>query len=1764
MTRHFLSIVLVIMTNCLWAQETITPSPSMVFDANPGSADGGAANITSVDDRVYYEANGTLWMYDGSSSAATVNLGGATYQYIAGQLAGNIYFVASTSGTGSELFRHDGTTTSLVADINPAGDSQIAPQEYATLGGKLYFVADDGSEGSEVWKTDGTSTSRVTDIASGSGASDPQSLTVLGNTLYFTAIESANRELYSYDGLSLSLINNSDGSGYTSVPDKTSFSISDYHDKLYFTAYDVANGHDLWRYDGTHVAWFNNDKSGSDSKPRQLIVAGAKLFWLADGATASDALYEYDESAITIHESTNVSDWGQLSAYGDQLLFSYYIIPAGQHHLVTLNGGSFFTIVSSTGSFKSYVRVGKYVYYNLELDPGVSYQLGVEEIDGTFSETVDVNADGDDLIANLSLHHSTLFFEGYDGTNGKELWKLRTTNFLPEIVNAIPDTSLIILEGNVEFDLTTVFSDADQDDLTFSALTAGSGVLDASVSGDYLVLDLIEVGTATVSVTATDALGGETSFDFIVDVINPYINYSGAFEESGVNDGSVTGEIQIALTGDTFVNGGGVLTEGTHFTIDNLPNEFTPSLVVSAEGDAAILTLSGQAVDHDATNSIDGLVFTFTDAAFTSSLAANVTNAVSFDSGEGITFDVYPAATIYFHIQGITRPKGAEPVIYSLEYIFQNPGGSPTTVTATSSDEAVATTSVIDLGNPVDIRYDLKVTPLAPGTSTITVSVTTEAGATTSQAFDINVIESYLTFSPKVSLLDDLTLTDEGKRTFPYFGSPYFSPDGNKIIRQAPLKLAFQLELNVESDITYGATNSEEVPPQPLTPIATEYSFGYLTHGNSNDITFNADGTRAYISEQGGPLLQFLLSVPFDLRSESALEASITPALDGDLGNMELSADGNYLFYYAYSNKEIQQLELTAPYDISGGLTKVAAFAVDSLTSPASFGFNPDGSMVYIVDETDYTVSYYSLAAAYDLTTAPEYLGKYQFDISELKSSPTSEFYLLGVYWSKDGKKLYTETWEDGVTSLQQYAVSGGITVFNEIAGNAGEVDGEMLVTSKASKFVNAGGALEEGTHFTIENLPEGLHPVGNVGIDGYQMALTFTGAAADHDVLDNVSDLQVTFTDVAFESGTVSDFANAVAASTGFGIEFISSPKPGIAKKISDTTVYVASTPIQYMSGDYFSSGEALTYDVSSANSAVATAIQADGVLSVNVLAAGSTLITVTAIGESHGTASQTFTVTGMSPYLVFGEDDGTGTLTGGFTETEEDNGTLTGSIAISVVGGQFVNAGAALENGVHFSMSNLPEGLSPIISVNTTGDKAILTLGGQAASHDPANDVANLQITFTDAAFATGDASVFVNAVEANTGLGIGFIAIPIPEITKTFADTTAYVTAELQFDLGDYFSLGEALTYDVSSANSAVATAIQADGVLSVNVLAAGSTLITVTAIGESHGTASQTFTVTGMSPYLVFGEDDGTGTLTGGFTETEEDNGTLTGSIAISVVGGQFVNAGAALENGVHFSMSNLPEGLSPIISLNTTGDKAVLTLGGQAASHDLADDVANLQVTFTDVAFATGDASIFTNAIGVTTGFGVAFIETVAPVRDVEDIKVGPPGKGGGVITISLSEVFPDAVTLHFSIHSSNQSVATAKIVGTDIIITPVGAGVTTITVVATRTSASGRTQSQMIEFNVEVAAEVLGTGEELAVRPKIYPNPTTETFNVDFDKEYRNITVQISDVAGQLIFSSFYGSTARVECSIQAEPGTYILIIRGDHVPLSSYRIIKK
>ena len=237
-----------------------------------------------------------FWSFNGASQTPIdmyPNTGSSFPQHFT-QFNGKLYFNANgTAGQGSELWRYSGSgVPTEAARIYPNNGS--SPEHLAEYQGELYFSAYDGVHGRELWKYDGAAASLVADIVPGPNlSSNPTGLTAYDGKLYFSASDPVHgTELWSFDGMSAQLVGEINptpdpGNGDTFMMDSSPADLTVFEGKLFFSANDGAHGRELWSYDGNQLSLVNDINPGQyGSEVSELTVYNGELFFSADNGYA--------------------------------------------------------------------------------------------------------------------------------------------------------------------------------------------------------------------------------------------------------------------------------------------------------------------------------------------------------------------------------------------------------------------------------------------------------------------------------------------------------------------------------------------------------------------------------------------------------------------------------------------------------------------------------------------------------------------------------------------------------------------------------------------------------------------------------------------------------------------------------------------------------------------------------------------------------------------------------------------------------------------------------------------------------------------------------------------------------------------------------------------------------------------------------------------------------------------------------------------------------------------------------------------------------------------------------------------------------------------------------------------------------------------------------------------------------------------------------------------------------------------------------------
>jgi ELWxxDGT repeat protein len=364
-----------------------------------------------------------------------------------------LYFCANDGSHGWELWRSDGMNAGMLDDIRPGMLDDIrpssSPSDLTEVNGTLFFSATTSASGRELWKSDGTEagTILVTNICPGSVSSSPANLTEMNGVLYFTATSNGTNWLWKNDANGVSSVGNQNCARNPQF-------LTVMNGILFFGADGSTNGWKLWKSDGTVNGTVLVKDTGiwscrSTDFPSYLtVVNGLLYFRAARQVWVLGGDYGYAMSSVDLWKSDGTAN-GTVSVKeinSDQ--------SSWPHCLTALNGLVYFTAFDSVHGYELWKSDGtingtvlvKDIKSNAVIDAKSSFPTNLTTVnnllyfsandgtngrelwksDGTSYGTTlvkDINPAGNADPQALTDMNGMLFFSAYTITNGWELWK---------------------------------------------------------------------------------------------------------------------------------------------------------------------------------------------------------------------------------------------------------------------------------------------------------------------------------------------------------------------------------------------------------------------------------------------------------------------------------------------------------------------------------------------------------------------------------------------------------------------------------------------------------------------------------------------------------------------------------------------------------------------------------------------------------------------------------------------------------------------------------------------------------------------------------------------------------------------------------------------------------------------------------------------------------------------------------------------------------------------------------------------------------------------------------------------------------------------------------------------------------------------------------------------------------------------------------------------------------------------------------------------
>ena len=1198
-------------------------------------------------------------------------------------------------------------------------------------------------------------------------------------------------------------------------------------------------------------------------------------------------------------------------------------------------------------------------------------------------------------------------------------------------------------DGSVTGSITATLKDD-----TFADDVVTRGYVTATNVPDGLIVAFIRTSPTVVTLTLTGTANAHTDDDdvnnltieftddafvtgSVATVLNPTsttgeieieidfhdastLAYAGTFTESTANDGTVTGSsITATLTGDTF--DADVLTDGS-VTATNVPAGLTAEFTRTSPT-VVTLTLTGNAIAHEDSNDVSDLTITFEDTAFALGSAVN------------IAASTYTTATIDFRDASTLTYAG------SFTETAANDGTVTGSITATLDGDTFAAEGVITNGSSVAVTSttlptgltavftrtsDTVVTLMLTGTAgdrnavsdlTITFSDdafaqenadTIAASTYTDGVIDFNTASLTYAGSFTEAAANDGTVT--GSITATLVGDT-FNGNNDDILASTVVTAT-----NVPTGLTAVFTRtSDTVVTLTLTGTADDH-----LHVNDEDdltITFTDDAFAALngvvtvdnlissghvIDFRNASVLTYAGSFTESDANDGSVTGSIIAMLEGDTFN---GTNGDIL------GSAVVSVSSGLPPGLTAVFTRTSDKVV-TLTLDGNATAHEDGN-----DEDSLTINFTDDAFA-----------------QEIADTITDSTYATGKI--------------DFNTASLTYAGS-----FTEADANDGMVTSDITATLVGDTFAQAVDATT--TYVTFTGLPPSLTPVLTRTSDRI-VTLTLDGSITPHEAINTVSGLTITFAAAAFFTAT--DVATVVNSAYTTTIDFRDASTLTYEGGFTESTTNDGS-----VTGSITATLVGDTFNGTNGDILGTTFVEADNVpdnLTAVFTRTSDTVVTLTLTG----TADAHLHVNDVDDLTITFTDDAfvqenvatiaTSTYTAGvidfseafltyadsFTEGDLNDGTVTGSITATLTGDNFA---ADVVTSNYVSATTIPDGLIAVFTLDSTNNMVTLTFTGMATTHTAAVD--NLTITFADAAFKTDTVTAATVANSAYTTT-IDFrdastlvYAGSFTESAANDGSVTGSITATLT---GDTFAAENVITDDSDSSVTATVpaglTAVFArtsDTVVTltltgqandhhsgINGTDAGGVLITFTDSAFTLENTSTTIEPLTSDTDITF-RDESILTYAGSFTETDVNDGTVTGSITATLSGDTFA-ADVVTRNYV--SATTIPDGLTAVFT-RTSDTVVTLTLTGTATAHSKS-NVADLTIEFTADAFVVESAStiVYTTTINFNDDALTFGAETIAN----QPYKVGkadniilPRATGGALpLSYSLTGSIPEGLT----------------------------------------------------------------------------------------------------------------------------------------------------
>ena len=762
-------------------------------------------------------------------------------------------------------------------------------------------------------------------------------------------------------------------------------------------------------------------------------------------------------------------------------------------------------------------------------------------------------------------------------------------NSAPVAVGTIPDQTVYTAgtARTITVDVSSYFSDPNNDTLTYSATSSDTSIATVSVSTATVTITGVAAGTATITVTATDPGGLTATQTFTVTVVQP--NRApvavGTIPDQTVNVGGTSSIATVDVSGYFSDPDGDTLTYTATSSDTTLATVSVSGATVTITGVAAgTATITVTATDPGGLSAIQTFTVTVVQPNRAPVAVGTMPNITAYVDGAGLATDI----TVF----------------------FSDPDGDTLTYTATSSDTTVATVGILGIRVTIDA--------VAAGTATATVTATDPGGLSANQTFTVTVVSDNL--APVITdTIPDVQIRNSG--TYGVYGELYFSdPDGDTLTYTA-----------TTSDSTIAQVAVGGVENSTVTILANALGSVSIT------ITVTDPGGLTATQTFTATVVNNFAPVITDTIPDVSVRNSATYGVYGELYFSD--PDGDTLTYTATSsNSTIAEVAVGG---VENSTVTILANALGAATITITVT-DPSGATA----SQTFTATVVNNFAPVITDTIPDVQIR-----NSLTYGVYGELYFSDpdgdtlTYTATSSNNIIAQVAVGGVENSTVTILAnalGAVSITITVTDPSG---------ATASQTFTAIVVSETGDPSPIGTIPNQTLYLGEapatVDVSGYFLdpngdVLTYTATSFDiTKATVSVSSSTLTITPIAVGTTAITVTATdpgGLTATQTFGVTVVQPNRaPVVTQSLPDMEAILTSTPTVFTitTSAFFSDadGDPLTYTATSSDPTIATVSWTETTQTITKLAVGTVTITVTATDPGGLSASQTYSLAVWQP---------------------------------------------------------------------------------------------------------------------------------------------------------------------------------------------------------------------------------------------------------------------------------------------------------------------------------------------------------------------------------------------------------------------------------------------------------------------------------------------------------------------------------------------------